>query len=272
MDAETDSSISRREVATTLRAIWRSGGRRALDMVLPPVCALTGEPVARTQTLSAAGWSRLSFVEDPVCARCGVPFAYEQGAGAVCAGCAAEPPAFDAARAAVLYDDAAHDLIVAFKHRDRTDLAPLLAGWLARAGAGWFSANAVLAPVPLHPSRLFKRRYNQSALLANLVAKAQGLTVDVAALVRVKPTKSQQGLSAEGRRRNLQGAIAPNPERPRALEGRDAIIVDDVHTTGATLSAAARAARAAGAARVYGLVLARAVRNGAGYVEGEGVA
>lgn len=248
-----------------VKAATARAGSALLSALLPPLCPLSGERVDRAGALSAGGWARVVFIDDPVCAGCGVPFAYDQGPGAVCAACAAGSPAVDAARAAILYDDAAHDLIVAFKHADRTDLAPLLAGWLTRAGAPFFSERAVIAPVPLHPSRLFKRRYNQSALLAQRLAKLKGLPYVFDGLKRVRPTLSQQGLSAAARRRNLSGAIEPGPGSA-AFGGRDVVLVDDVLTTGATLSASARAARKAGAARVFGLVLARAAR---GVVEGE---
>lgn len=242
--------------------------RGALDLAMPPLCPLTGAPTARAGTLSADGWSRLAFVEDPVCRRCGAPFAFDPGAATDCAACLADPPAFEAARAAVVYDQAAQTLVLAFKHGDRTDLAPLLAGWLKRAGAGWWSAEAALVPVPLHWRRLVRRRYNQAALLARRLSAETGVPAIVDALVRIRATASQQGLSATARRRNLSGAIRPDPARPRALEGREAILVDDVLTTGATLSAAARAAKAAGATRVRALVLARALRQGE-VIEGE---
>lgn len=240
----------------------RAGGRALLDLIAPPLCPLTQSRVVEADLLSADGWSRLAFIDDPVCARCGVPFEFNHGAGAECAGCIAEPPAFDAARAAVIYDAAAHDLIVAFKHNDRTDLAPLFAAWLVRAGGCWLSGDAVIAPAPLHWRRLFKRRYNQSALLAQRVAAASGAPAVLDALVRRRPTPAQQGLSADARRRNLQGAVIVSERRREAIAGRRVIVIDDVLTTGATLSACARALKQAGAHEVFGLVLARVARDG----------
>lgn len=235
-------------------------GSYALDAILPPVCPITDEPVARSGALSARAWEKVRFIDEPICVRCGAPFAVDYGQDAQCAACIADPPAFDRARAAVVYDDASHGLIVGFKHADRTDLAPLLADWLVRAGAGLVTQASVLAPAPLHPRRLFSRRFNQSAILAQRLARATGAVFAPRFFRRLRPTPSQKGLSAEQRRRNLAGAIGPGPE---AAAVAHVVIVDDVMTTGATLSACARAARKAGAKRVDALVLARAMKDGA---------
>lgn len=243
-------------------SVLRAGGRALLDLVSPPLCPLTDERVASPGLLSADGWSRLSFIDDPVCARCGAPFAYDHGEGAECAGCIADAPAFDEARAGVLYDAAAHDLIVAFKHGDRTELAPLLARVLARAGVRFFDRGAVIVPAPLHWRRLFRRRYNQSAILAVHLGGLTGAPTINDALVRLRATPAQQGLSADARRRNLEGAISVAHSRRDRVAGRAVVVIDDVLTTGATLSACARALKRAGAAKVYGLAVARVTRGG----------
>lgn len=237
-------------------------GARILDALAPPLCPVTDEKVAAPGLIAAGAWSRLQFIDDPVCARCGAPFAHEVGEGAACARCIAEPPDFASARAAVVYDEASHGLIVAFKHADRTDLAPMLAGWLIRAGRGMAGPDAVIAPAPLHPVRLFARRYNQAAILAAAVARKTGAAFEPMLLVRTRPTPPQKALSAEARRRNVAGAIAVRESRREAVRGKRVILVDDVLTTGATLSACARALRKAGAGRVDALVLARVVKAG----------
>jgi ComF family protein len=186
---------------------------------------------------------------------CGAPFEY--AAAERCAACLARPRAFSRARAAVLYDDASRDLILQFKHADRTDLARLLCGWVGRAADDLLAEADAVAPVPLHRSRLLARRYNQAAELARPLARRHGLVFLPDALVRSKRTESQAGKSGSGRRRNVAGAFTVPTARRRRVEGRRILLIDDVLTTGATAEACARALLAAGARAVDLAVVAR---------------
>ena len=116
------------------------------------------------------------FITEPFCARCGVPFAHAALGGAehLCPGCRAAPPVFQRARAALRYDAQGRRLILPFKHADRTELAAVLAPHMARAGAVLLREADLLVPVPLHRGRLFRRRYNQAALLAKAVGRIAG--------------------------------------------------------------------------------------------------
>ncbi len=158
------------------------------------------------------------------------------------------------------YDGNSRALILGFKHADRTEGASGYGAWLARAGAGLLAEADVIAPVPLHRLRLLARRYNQAALLAHALGREAGLPVVADLLLRRRRTVSQGRLSPAQRRRNVAGAFAVKPSRKNLLEGRRVLLVDDVLTTGATVSACARTLRRGGACAVDVLVLARVVR------------
>lgn len=235
-------------------------GRGLLDLVLPPRCLACGGLVSEPGTLCGACWPGLTFLGPPHCAGCGLPFAYDHGAGARCAACLAAPPAYDRARAVLRYDEASRGMILAFKHADRTDAAPAFARWLTRSGAELLADCDLIAPVPLHRRRLFRRRYNQAALLALRLGRLAGKPVAPGLLLRRRDTRPQGHLSRLGRQRNVAGAFALAPAWQGRVKGRRVLLIDDVLTTGATLNAAAAVLLGAGALGVDALTLARVVR------------
>ena len=236
------------------KALWIQGLRGAQDLVFPPH-ALDGSGRTLTSGLSAEAWSKIRFIAEPICCACGTPFEYAMAER--CAACQARPPAFHRARAAMIYDQASRDLVLAFKHADRLDLARLFAGWIGRAAADLLAEADAVAPVPMHPHRLLARRYNQAAEIARPLARRHGLAYLPDALVRRKATPSQAGKSGAGRRRNVAGAFAVPEGRRAKVAGRRILLIDDVLTTGATAEACAKALLAAGAAQVDLAVIAR---------------
>ncbi|MFQ5765485.1 MAG: ComF family protein, partial [Rhodospirillales bacterium] len=147
------------------------------------------------------------------------------------------------------------------KHGDRTDTAPALGRWMARAGAALLADADAIAPVPLHWTRLFQRRYNQAALLAHVVGRETGLEVIPDLLQRRRRTAPLGRKGPAARRRMLRGAFRVHPARRRTLAGRRVLLVDDVLTTGTTAAACARVLLAGGAAAADVLTLARVVRE-----------
>jgi ComF family protein len=232
------------------QAAWRAG----LDMLFPPQTIDAG-PRPLAGGFSAGAWTRIRFLDGPVCDGCGIPFDFDPGAR--CAACLAKPRAFDAARAACLYDETSRDPILKLKHADRLDLAPMFARWLSRTARGLIDEADAIAPVPLHPFRLLRRRYNQAAEIARPLAAMTGTPYLPDALVRRRPTATQGGKSGSGRRRNVAGAFDVPPGRAKQVAGLRILLIDDVLTTGATAEGCARALKAAGATRVDLAVVAR---------------
>ncbi len=160
----------------------------------------------------------------------------------------------------MVYDGAGRRLTLALKHGDRVDLAKPMGRWMLRA-AGPLARNAdLIAPVPLHWTRLLKRRFNQSAELTREVADLAGRPVAPDLLRRTRKTATQDGRSREERHANMIGAFVVRDQWRERIADARVLLVDDVMTTGATLSACAEACRDAGAARVDALVFARVAR------------
>ncbi len=243
-----------------LRASLGSVARATLDAVLPPRCLRCGTVVAGDGALCPPCWGRLAFIAAPHCKCCGLPFAFEASPDAVCGDCLRVEPQFGRARAALCYDDASRPLVLAFKHGDGTHAAPAFGRWMAQAAGDLLRDTDLVVPVPLHRWRLFRRRYNQSALLARALAEQGRKPVAARLLLRRRRTSSQGGLSRAGRLANVRGAFAVSDREQRRLVDRSVLLVDDVLTTGATVGECVRVLRRAGAARVDVVTLARVVR------------
>jgi ComF family protein len=241
-----------RRVADAVRAVFRG----ALDIALPQLCPACREPI-EGRGLCPACWSKLSFISRPYCERLGIPFVYDPGPGILSMEAIADPPAYRRARAAVRFDEISRALVHALKYSDRLDLAPMMGEWMSNAGGELLAEADALVPVPLHWRRLWTRRFNQSAMLADAISAKSGVAVVSGALKRVKATAQQVGLSRSERAANIQGAFRVPAEDRGAVAGRRLILVDDVLTSGATVDGCARALLRAGAASVDVLIFAR---------------
>ncbi len=230
-----------------------------LRAVLPPQCLACRAPVTEDWALCPDCWRDTPFIAGLVCDGCGTPLPGEEPEGrrVLCDDCLALARPWARGRAAMLYDGTARKLVLALKHGDRLDIARPAGAWLARAAAPILVPGMLVAPVPLHWLRLLARRHNQSALLAAWLARTAGLEHCPDLLVRTRPTGTQEGRSRAARFAALEGAIRPHPRRGARARGRHVLLVDDVMTSGATLAAAAEAARSAGAAEVSVAALAR---------------
>ncbi|MCK8484397.1 ComF family protein [Aliiroseovarius sp. S2029] len=234
----------------------------ALGVLYPPQCVSCAAPTESDFALCGACWRDTPFIEGLVCDLCGDPLPGEDdGAPAQCDACLATPRPWHQGRAALRYSANARRLVLALKHGDRPELARAAAPWLARAATPLIAADTVIVPMPIHWSRLFRRRYNQSVELGRALARFLHLDHTPDALVRPKRTRAHDGMDVEARFANMQGAIRPHPKRGAALAGRSVLLLDDVMTSGASFDAATRACFAAGADHVNVLALARVTRD-----------
>jgi competence protein ComFC len=178
--------------------------------------------------------------------------------GTICSDCNREPPMFDQLKSWAAYQGAAKNMITGIKYQRRLGLIPHLVNPLTETIVRWGIKFDMLVPVPLGRERMRTRGYNQSDLIAKPVAKKLNLPYSLQALIRIKETKSQVGLSAAERRNNLSGAF----EADRSIcQDKIVLLVDDIATTGATLNACAAALKQAGAVNVFCFTVARANSN-----------
>ncbi|ASY57921.1 ComF family protein [Sinorhizobium sp. CCBAU 05631] len=248
-----------RNRAKRWRALFQTFGGAAVNLVFPPVCCGCGRLTGDAHAVCPSCWAELRLIERPYCEILGSPFAFDPGPGAVSPQAIANPPPFHRLRSVSLLEGIARDLVHGLKYRDRTDLARMMAEWMVRASDGAVAAADMIVPVPLHAFRLWRRKFNQSAELARCVSERAGKPYRPEVLRRVRRTRRQVGLGARAREENVRGAFAVPESAKSSLVGKRIVLVDDVYTTGATVSAATRALRRAGAAEVTVLTFAMAL-------------
>ncbi|WP_022687263.1 ComF family protein [Sphingomonas phyllosphaerae] len=231
---------------------------RLIDLALPPRCPGCGGTVAGQGRFCAACWASLRFIGPPWCAGCNIPFDHYRGPDSRCAACLADPPVHGGVRAAVAYGPVARTVALRLKYGGRTAYADAAARLMLRHVP---DAATLLIPVPLHRRRLWWRGYNQAALIATAIARLSDLPVDVRALERHRATPPLRNRSPRERRATVAGAFRVSDAGRAAVRGHAVVLVDDVHTSGATADACVRVLAAAGAASVTILAWARVLAD-----------
>lgn len=238
------------------------GIQTALHLIYPPRCTICGTHVDSDFGLCGPCWRDTPFISGLCCDACGVPLPGEESEQIeYCDDCLVTARPWARGRAALLYKDNGRKLVLALKHGDRHDVVRPAALWLARAARPLLTENMLIVPVPLHWMRMLRRRFNQAALLAEALAGETGLEYCPDLLIRPHKTRSLEGMGREERFETLSGAIATHPKRIDQLQGRHILIVDDVMTSGATLSSAVQACFSSGAEDVSILALARVAKD-----------
>lgn len=235
-------------------------------MILPPQMLLGGGLSDGHGGIEGELWAQIRFLDEPCCDACGYPFDFDAGVETLCGNCAVRRPVYDHARAAFVYDDSSRKMVLSFKHGGRTEGLRIFATHMRRAGRNFWESADFIIPVPLHRTRLIKRRFNQAALLSRAVSKQTGVLFDPDILFRNRATPSQGHQTAKGRFRNVRGAFHVPEKAKVRLKGAHVVLIDDVMTTGATLEACARTLKRAGAAYINIVTLARTVKEQGGQI------
>lgn len=225
------------------------------DLLLPPVCCLCGDPGSAGANLCDGCHGDLPW-NTHACAICAMPLPSGATSASRCAHCLRRPPPFDAAFAALCYASPVDFLVTGLKYRARLDYARVLGELLADRLAAEPERIQPdrLIPVPLHSARLRERGFNQAVELTRPITRRLGLPLDYTSCRRARATQRQTDLTAGERRRNVRNAFAVI----RPLSGARVAIIDDVVTTGHTISELARALKRGGAAHVQVWACARA--------------
>lgn len=232
--------------------------RALLDTILPPICHICHSFIPNAGTLHICPDCRdqLPLVSSPLCSTCGIPFT-GTGGDHHCGVCLLHRPHFDTARAHFLYEGPIRDLIHSFKYSRNTHLRYPLA-LLTLEGLGNFLYDQrphIIIPVPLHPSRLRQRGFNQAVLLGSTLSRRLSLPMLLDTLARIRQTEPQIELSAAERRLNVKGAFAV--KKPERIAGKRILLLDDVMTTGSTMDECAKELKKAGAEMVIAATIAR---------------
>nr|WP_299906861.1 ComF family protein [Sphingomonas bacterium] len=228
--------------------------RFAADFALPPRCPGCGAVTGEDHRFCATCWGELRFLAPPWCAACHAPFAFDRGPGALCGACHQTLPRHAGVRAAVAYGDIARTVALRLKYGGRTAFAETVARQMARLMP---EGADLLIPVPLHRWRIWSRGFNQAALIARALTRVTRVPNDPMLLQRVRATPVLRGMGARGRAKAVAGAFRVQSSGRDRLRGKAVVLIDDVHTSGATSDACTRALLQAGAASVTILCWAR---------------
>jgi len=225
-----------------------------LSLIYPPLCFGCRSTVDFNNTICSSCWGKLSIITDPMCRCCGLPFPVEMEG--LCQYCREKKPRYKAARAALRYDDFCEDLIHKYKYYDKTELVPIFANFVCRAGREIISKCEVIIPVPMDSNKLKRRKYNQAALLAKKLAELSGKKYIGDYLIKSRSIPSQSGLTREKRLENVKNVFTFNPKYKKEVYDQ-VLLIDDVYTTGATAIECTKQLRKYGVRDVYVLTIAK---------------
>lgn len=235
--------------------------------IYPQSCLLCKKIIEIESHFCHECWNQLDFITAPYCEKCGLPLAHLQSFNPedipYCNACLQDPPHFEKARAALIYNPSLQKLIVGFKQHDQTASLAVFTDWLFKLTMLFNDtlSDHICLPVPIHYFKMFHRHYNQAALLAHALAKRLTCQYWPNALIRIKHTKPQGTVFARDRKKNIKNAFKINPKFKVKIQNKKLILVDDVYTSGSTAKECTKICLNAGAKTVKILTIARTVKH-----------
>ncbi|MGN6671180.1 MAG: ComF family protein [Candidatus Nucleicultricaceae bacterium] len=230
---------------------------KVIHFIMPARCLMCADPLQSDYGLCQQCWAYFDFANPPLCCSCGCPLAMEMDEDLRCPFCLNDSEPWRQQRYVFTYGINSKALVLRFKHHDALHLAKTFGPWLARVSETFEATHDYIIPVPLYWTRLFKRQYNQSALLAEELSKIIKKPLVVDGLIKNRATPSQGVLSRYKRMKNVQNAFQVKESHQKKLQGSRVLLVDDVFTTGSTVRVCTEALLNAGVLAVDVLTLAR---------------
>jgi ComF family protein len=194
-----------------------------------------------------------------MCVKCGYPFEYDMGENALCGECLSEKHKFDKARYALVYNEKVAEFISKFKYSDGTHNANFFADIMIKSAGDIIDEADIICSVPLHPKKLFSRKYNQSAILANNIARKVDISCDNFLIKRKKNNPPQASLSKIKRLKNIKGNFSIPEKSKGKIIGKNILLIDDVMTTGATINECCKMLKKSGAGKIFVLTIAKSL-------------
>ena len=232
---------------------------KIIDFIFPPQCYICGKMLHDEDGLCFECLSKINFITNPRCYCCGRPFEFKlpqngKSKNLLCPKCLTKKPKFDRCISAVRYDDTSKKIILPFKHGDKTQLAKFMGKIMFNVGKELLKDTDIIIPVPIHFTRLLKRKYNQASLIGNIISKLSKKNIQHNNLVRIVATKSQGHLNKTQRKQNIHNAFMIRA--PQEIKGKNILLIDDVYTTGVTVNECAKTLKKNGAKKVFVLTFA----------------
>jgi ComF family protein len=229
-----------------------------LNLLFPNKCIICNSYASQNKICGEC-WGNCSFITKPYCALCSHPFEYDNDETSICGHCIANNPKYDKAISVFKYDKYSKEIIHKFKYNDHLHILDYFIGLMLNMGKEVIQQSDVIIPVPMHKYKLLKRGYNQSALLAMKLSSKSKIKYLPHALVKAKNTTPQADLKKDDRIKNVKNSFKLNSKFQESLKGKNILLIDDVVTTGATISECCKTLRKASPKKIFVLSLAKRV-------------